>query len=81
MSRWRLRAVKYSAAVCFWKEKRERICSYKPIAVQKQNFSAGWIHGNEIPFLNFFCRTLVKTKSSIRYWLLNHRENKLWDFA
>jgi len=57
MSRWRLRAVTGRTAVCFWKEKKERICSSKPIAAQKQNFSAGWIHGNEIPFLFFFCRT------------------------
>jgi hypothetical protein len=54
MSRWRLRAVKYRAAVCFWKEKKKRSCSSKPFAAQKQNFSAGWIHGIEIPFFYFF---------------------------
>jgi hypothetical protein len=67
VSRWRLRAVTNWPDVWFWKEKKQRICSSIPFAAQKQNFSAGWIHGNEIPFLFFICRTLVKTKASTRY--------------
>jgi hypothetical protein len=53
ISRWHLRAVTDSAAVYFWKEKKERICSSKPFAAQKQNFSAGWVDGSDLDLLKF----------------------------
>jgi hypothetical protein len=33
--------------------KKERICSSKPFAAQKQNFSAGWVHGSDFDLFKF----------------------------
>jgi hypothetical protein len=53
ISRWHLRAVTDSAAVYFWKEKKERICLSKPFSAQKQNFSAGWVDGSDLDLVKF----------------------------